>query len=58
MFLYLAIGSKRKEFVLPVRNRDMAYDYKFTPVLDDNTNSIDWCKELDVWVELTELKRS
>ena len=56
--MYLAIGSKRKEFVLPVRNRDMAYDYKFAPVLDDNTNSIDWCKELDVWVELTELKRS
>ena len=32
----------------------MAHDYKLTSVLDDNTNHIDWCKELDVWVELTE----
>ena len=33
----------------------MAYNYKLAPVLDDNTNYIDCCKELDVWVELTEL---
>ena len=33
----------------------MAHDYKLTPVLDDNTNYIDQCKELDVEVELTEL---
>ena len=33
----------------------MARDYKLTPVLDDNTNYIDQCKELDVEVELTEL---
>ena len=32
----------------------MAHDYKLASVLDDNTNYIDWCKELDVWVELTE----
>ena len=50
-------GSKRKEFSLPIRNKDLAHDYKLAPVLvlDDNTNYIDWCKELDVWVELTEL---
>ena len=51
----LTIGSKRKEFGLPIRNRDIAHDYKLAPVLDDNTNYIDWCKELDVWVEWTEL---
>ena len=33
----------------------MAHDYKLAPVLNDNTNYIDWCKELDVWVKLTEL---
>ena len=33
----------------------MAHEHKLAPILDDNTNSIDWCKELDVWVELTEL---
>ena len=33
----------------------MAHNYKLAPVLDDNTNYIDCCKELDVWVELTEL---
>ena len=33
----------------------MAHDYKLAPVLDDTTNYIDWCKKLDVWVELTEL---
>ena len=32
----------------------MAEDYKLAPVLDDGTNYIDWCKELDVWVGLTE----
>ena len=54
-FLYFTIGSKRKEFGQPMRNRDMAHDYKLAPVLDDYTNYIDWFKELDVWVELTEL---
>ena len=34
---------------------DIARDYKLAPVLDDNTNYIDWCKELDVWVKLTRL---
>ena len=53
-FLCLTIGSKRKEFGLPVRNRDEAHDYKLAPVIDDSTNYIDWCKELDVWVELTQ----
>ena len=33
---------------------DMAHDYKLAQVLDDRTNYIDWCKELDVWVELSE----
>ena len=33
---------------------NMAHDYKLDPVLDDSTNHIDCCKELDVWVELTE----
>ena len=33
----------------------MAHDYYLAPVLDDNTNYIDWCKKLNVWVELTEL---
>ena len=33
----------------------MAHEHKLASILDDNTNSIDWCKELDVWVELTEL---
>ena len=33
----------------------MVHDYKLAPVTDDNTNYIDWCKELDVWVEWTEL---
>ena len=32
----------------------MAHDYKLAPVLDDSTNYIDWYKELDVWVGLTE----
>ena len=32
----------------------MAHDCKLAPVLDDSTNYIDWCKELDVWVGLTE----
>ena len=54
-FLCLTTDSKRKEFGLPVRNRDMAHNYKLAPVLDDSTNYIDWCKELDVWIELTEL---
>ena len=35
----------------------MAHDNKLAPVLDDNTNYIDWCKELDVWVKLTELPK-
>ena len=34
----------------------MAHDHKLAPVLDNNTNYIDWCKQLDVWVELTELR--
>ena len=55
VFLYLTIGSKRKELGLPIRNRHMAHDYMLAPVLHDNTNYIDWCKELDVWVKLTEL---
>ena len=33
----------------------MAHEHKLDTVLDDNTNYIDWWKELDVWVELTEL---
>ena len=33
----------------------MAHDYKLAPVLHDNTNYIDWCEKLNVWVELTEL---
>ena len=33
----------------------MAHDYNLAPVPDDNTNYIDWCKKLNVWVELTEL---
>ena len=33
---------------------DMAHDYKLAPVLDDRANYIDWCKELYVWVELSE----
>ena len=33
----------------------MTHDYKLAPVLDNNTNYIDWCKDLDVWVELTGL---
>ena len=33
----------------------MVHDYKLARVLDDSTNYIDWCKELDVWAELTEL---
>ena len=55
MFLCLTIYSKGKEFGLPIRNRDMAYDYKLAPVLDDNRNDIDWCKELDVSIALREL---
>ena len=55
MFLCLKIGSKRKEFSLPVRNRDIAHDYKLAPVLDDSTNYTDRCKELDEWVKLPEL---
>ena len=31
-FLCLIIGSKRKDFGLPVGNRDMAHDYKLAPV--------------------------
>ena len=50
----LTIGSKRKAFGLPMRIIDMAHDYKLAQVLDDRTNYIDWCKELDVWVELSE----
>ena len=46
---------QRKEFGLPTRDRDMAEDYKLDPVLGDNTNYIDWCKQLDVWVKITEL---
>ena len=55
--MYLTIGSKRKEFGLPIRNRDMAHDYKLAPVLHDNTNYIDWIVTIwaAVWVELTEL---
>ena len=56
-FLCLTFGSKRKEFGLPIRNRDMAHDYKLAPVLDDSTNYIDWCKELDAWIELTKLTK-
>ena len=33
----------------------MSYDYKLAPVLDDNRNGIDWCKELDVLIALREL---
>ena len=33
----------------------MVHDYKLAPVTDDNTNYIDWCKELDLWVEWTKL---
>ena len=33
----------------------MSYDYKLAPVLDDNRNGIDWCKELDVSIALREL---
>ena len=34
----------------------MAHKHMLDSVLDDNTNYIGWwCKELDVWVELTEL---
>ena len=54
-FLCLTIGSKRKEFGLPMKNRGMTHGYKLAPVLDDSTIYVDWCKELDVWVELTEL---
>ena len=32
----------------------MAHNYKLSPVLDDRTNYIDSCKELDVRVEFTE----
>ena len=46
---------QRKEFGLPTRDRNMAEDYKLDPVLGDNTNYIDWCKQLDVWVKITEL---
>ena len=31
------------------------HQHKLDPVLDDSTNYIDLCRELDVWVELTEL---
>ena len=34
----------------------MAHDYELAQVLDDNANYVDWCQELDVWVELTELR--
>ena len=30
-FLCLIIGNKRKDFGLPIRNRDMAHDYKLAP---------------------------
>ena len=33
----------------------MAHEHKLDTALDDKTNYIDWCRELDVWVELTEL---
>ena len=33
----------------------MAHEQKLDTALDDKTNYMDWCKELDVWVELTEL---
>ena len=33
----------------------MAHNYKLAPILDNSTNYIDWCKELHVLVELTEL---
>ena len=33
----------------------MAHEHMLDSALDDNTNYIGWCKELDVWVELTEL---
>ena len=54
-FLCLTIGSKRKEFGLPMRNTSMAHGYKLAATLDDSTIYIDWCKELDVSVELTKL---
>ena len=57
VFFCLTIGSKRREFCLSVRHRDMAHKYKLAPVIDDSTNCIDWCKELDVWGELTELAK-
>ena len=38
-----------------MRNTSMAHGYKLAPALDNSTIYIDWCKELDVSVELTEL---
>ena len=34
----------------------MPHNYKLAPELNDKTNYIDWCKELEVWLELTELE--
>ena len=45
----------RQELGLPMKKRDIAHDFKLAPVLYDSTNYIDWCKKLDVGVELTEL---
>ena len=53
--LCLTIGRKKKESSLPIKNRNMAHDYKLAPVVDGSTNYIDWCKKLDVWVEFTKL---
>ena len=38
-----------------MRNTSMAHGYKLAATLDDSTIYIDWCKELDVSVELTKL---
>ena len=34
----------------------MPHNYKLAPELNDKTNYIDWCKKLEVWLELTELE--
>ena len=44
----------REEFHLPIRDRDIGHDFELALVPNDGTIYIDWCKELDVWVELTE----
>ena len=34
----------------------MPHNYKLAQELNNKTNYIDWCKELEVWLELTELE--